>query len=269
MAYAATDVSGDPPPIPNVSRKEFADQRWWARDMERVFARQVGQMVTEHMAARWAAELATALYVSLSAAHATLLQLVGRPMTTDLARQLAWQMVVRADEYDDKPLALYERPMRAEWVPCEVQDVRPCSWRGGDDGNELLLFAFRGEPAGTVLSQRVPSRWLNGFAYQMGFTRRIIFDGDPRHFIGLRFWGYLQPQPDRSDVSFSSWELSNAFKEHNKDIIGKRMRFEVGEHRTRSKDGETWEEPRCPDTLAHLCWDCPKRRTECPASIRP
>ncbi len=248
---AAIETERPPPPSLKLDRIVAV-----ARDLEQMFQQDIGLEVTCAMAARWAYNVHLATDHSQRNLVATFQQYTGNQLTRALARVLAWQVASLGDRLDDGLLPAYARPTRPEWVACEINTVHNTVWRDGRRGVTLDLFALAGHPAGNVLQRKVPAAWLSWFAYQVGFTRAIQYDDDPRHFVGLRFWGFLQPKPESNDIDFTSWELSAAFKKHNKRIIKLRTRFD-------------YEKAECPLDLDHACWDCPHRRTTCPASPHP
>lgn len=241
------------PPLPRFKLKEVIAL---AKDLEPTFQSKVGQIVTDSLASRWAYEVHLATDHPLVNLTSTFQQYKGVPVSLALAKTLAWQVASRGNELDRGILLSYSRPTKPEWVACEISSISDAVWRETDLGTCFHLFALAGHPAGHVLQRKVPNTWLNWFAYQVGFSRAMVFDRDPRHFVGLRFWGFLKPKLDSPDVEFTAWELTPEFSKYNKAIIKLRTRFEHGK-------------VECPKAFDHLCWDCSVRRSECPASCRP
>jgi hypothetical protein len=55
---------------------------------------------------------------------------------------------------------------------------------------------------------------------------------------------------------FDSWELSPAFKKHNRSLIYLRTRYDTDEPKA-----------ECPHNYDHHCFECPARRDQCPATL--
>ena len=186
----------------------------------------------------------------------TMLQYVGQPLTRQLAETLAAQIGGRESDLANGPLIAYDRPVRDEWVAMEVRTTREALWRERFAGVEFGLRCFTGHPAGHLIRRKFPEGFLSYLAYQVGWSRRLQFDGDARHFIGLRLWGFLRPVPDSDEVQFDQWGLTPSFRKHNLQLIRLRTRYDV-------------EDPKaeCPNGLTNHCFDCAVTRTECQASL--
>jgi hypothetical protein len=240
------------PPLPRVSLDKIDAG---ARPIARAILLSAGECVTYAHVDRWAPVIAIALDRRVTESLTdTLSQFVGRPIFAELANQLAYQLVSRSDELDRGPLLPYQTTVRTEWVGLEVQNVAETVWREDRRGVMLKLFALTGHPAGYKLERKVPAKFLDFFAYQLGFSRRVTYDGDPRHFIGLRFFAYVTPTPE-GDMSFNTFEMTAKVKKLNSAVIKLRTRFE-------------FEKADCMHDYEHECWDCAVGRTECRASIR-
>ncbi len=219
------------------------------------FAPRRGQVLTSNLAALWAQEITYAEKGSDAFGdnlRYTLLQYVGQAIDDAFIHLLSRQIAARQKELRFHMLVAYTKPLAPEWVAMEVASLRPAAWRGDKPGVELVLEALTGHPAGHQLRHKVPRSWLSFLAYRVGFTKRMQYDDEPRLFVGLRFFGYLKPQPDSSELSFDEWHISARLKAHNTTIIRLRTRFE--------------HDVDCPNGFDHDCWACPKRISECPAS---
>lgn len=228
-----------------------------ARTIETAIAVRVGEVITETMALRWATLLMGLLQCpDVDVLTQTLFQYVGRTVDRRFARLLSLQLVGRERELALGPLVAYDRPVRAEWIALEIRKVTPCIWqdkRGARDGADLSMLVLSGHPAGHILLRKFPESWLNGFAYEVAFNRRLNYDGDIRHFIGMRFLGYLQPQ-EGQELVFVEWWVPEKLRKYNREIAKLRSRFDT-------------DDVECPREFEHPCFDCPVKRADCQGSI--
>ncbi len=234
-----------------------------------VFRIRIGEKVTPELAARWGDQTAMAIdwHEDVEPLYQTFLQYTGRDITDAFARLLAMQVSARRDELSRSPLVAFDRPTLAEWIAMEIKRVEEAEWvtkDGAKAGVELTMLVLSGRPAGHLLRRKFPATWLAGFAYQLGFSRKFQYDYDPRHFLGLRFWGFLQPQEDSQDLVFVDYAMGPKPKDetkkptgelvkHNRQIIKLRTRFDH-------------EAAECPFTRDHPCFDCEVKASQCIAS---
>ncbi len=244
------------PELPPLPYFRLTDVQFTTATLTRAFREYRDQRVTPALALRMAIDAGKALdgvpEVNL---HQTFIQYTGQVVDERLEGILAAQMAAREGELSRAPIVAYDRPTKPEWVAMEVVSVTPAVWRENEAGTIMGFKAMSGHPAGHLLKRKFPNPWLNFFAYQVGFSRRIEFDLDPRHFLGLMLWGYLVPVVDSPEIKFDDWDLSSAFKKHNLRVIRLRTRLD-------------YELADCPNGFDHHCFECPVGRDECPASCR-
>jgi hypothetical protein len=244
----------DLPPIPRLNVDKIVGR---ARALADYFSHLQGRQVSPVLAASTGAVIAR--HCGYPDAHncvQTMMQYVGETVTPELITMLSTQFAGREPDLASMPLVGYSRPERPEWIAMEVQTCQACTWRSSDPGVQFRLYCFNGHPAGHTVVRKFPEAFLHYFAYQVGWSRRTEFDGDARHFVGLRFWGYLVPVPDSDEVRFDDWGLTPAFKKHNRQLIALRTRYDVDEPKA-----------ECPRDYDHHCFECPVRKAECPATL--
>jgi hypothetical protein len=188
----------------------------------------------------------------------TIHQYCTKVLDDEFIRLLALQLVSRRDELKKGPLTLFSCPIKAEWVALELAGISESRWRDKEPGATLKLFAFSGHPAGHRLTKKVPERWLNFLAYQVGFTRRRRYEGFQWTLIGTRFWGYLVPDEKADILNFSAWFVTPAFLKMNREIIA---------FRTRHNQNTGVDKPECPHGHDWDCDQCPQKENACPGSI--
>lgn len=188
----------------------------------------------------------------------TLHQYRGRTLDDEFIRLLALQLVSRRDELRGGALTLFSKPIKEEWVALELTDVQEAAWREQERGALLKLFAFSGHPAGHCLQKKVPERWLNFLAYQVGFTRRRRYEDLPWTLIGTRFWGFLVPDEKADTLNFTAWFVTPAFLKMNREVIA---------FRTRHNQNTGVDKPGCPYEHNWDCDQCQHKESECPGSI--
>lgn len=196
----------------------------------------------------------------------TILQYEGRVLSARASQVIVRQLAARIDDLRKGPLQPFERPIRDEWVPMEVERMEPCLWKEEDEGYILHLFCLAGHPSGHLLQKKVPETWLAWLAYQIGFSRRLPYTYEPEMFIGLRFWGYLLAEESEGHgiLNFEKWDISPALRKYNRVIILRRSRLDLG-----LDDYD--EEGRklihsCPFDFEHYCSDCSVDVNDCVAS---
>lgn len=184
-------------------------------------------------------------------------------LLADEASTLARQWASRADEWYQGLILPYRGPTKAGWVCIEVVNTASVPWKSDKAGQLLTLYCLTGHPAGYVVEKKVPDAWLNYLAYQVGFSRKRVYDYDARHFLGLRFWAYLTPKDDTYDLQ--EWEVTPKLLARNREIIAKRMRHDL-EAPINDRQERAYEKAACPFDFDHYCFDCTKTCSECPAS---
>ncbi len=191
----------------------------------------------------------------------TLMQYEGRQLDDKWCDLLARQIVARQEELRAGVLHLFERPIRDEWVPMEIYEVEECEWRDRPEGQALTLYCLAGHPAGHRLVKRVPENFLAFLAYRVGFNRRMVYEHEPKCFVGFRLWGLLKV--GRGDeLDFEEWMVDSPMKKWNQTIHKRRSRFDV----------DTWQmsdaraaEYSCVYDEQHYCSECRRRVDECVA----
>lgn len=184
----------------------------------------------------------------------TLLQLVGRRPSRNQLKRLAWQLVGRQEELERRPLPIVDAPTANGWVAVKIDSITDIAWADDKAGYKLSLSALSGSPAGFKLSRSVPARWLTFIAYKIGYSRRMEYQDEPQHLIGLLLWAYVVSKPDGLDMV--SWNMDKHMSKHNKEILKLRNRFFLDNG------------PECPFELDTDCIDCTRLTHECQASIR-
>ncbi len=248
----------DLPPVPKVNIKKLELLR---SQFYQVTSKYLNCEITVQTASRMTYSIHMLLNerYSRDRVFQSLVQHTGTIITPKFAATLAMQLAARHTEMNNNILVLFDKPVRNEWVAFEVDKAVETVWQESQAGVDMTLMCLTGHPAGYRLNKKFPAKWLNYLAYQVGFNRRIQYDFDHRHFIGLRFWGYLFPKDE--DFDFSNWSVDNAMKKDNAIIIGRRNRYNI--------DFEYKEDSpkNCPYDLNTDCFSCRKLRTECSASL--
>ncbi len=245
------------PPIPRIAIDKI---RVLAHDLEQMFMFRLDETVTDALAVYWADQLALTLDYcgDLKRYRDTMLQYTGSKVTLAFCKRVSLQLAARQDELRKGPIIYFQRPTKAEWVPLEIQSLQTCMWhsKAGDRaGIEFVMLALGGHPAGHLLRRKFPLAWLGFMARKVGFGRRVQWDDEPQHFLGLRFFGFLKPREDSTDLEFSDWEVPPKLRKYNYQIIKLRTRFD-------------YELAECPRNLQHYCWQCPHKRSQCMASTQ-
>jgi hypothetical protein len=193
--------------------------------------------------------------------HQTLL-LQLRPVITD-----AWvwfigrQFAARSDELVVGPIMVFEQFALDEWLTVEISAAEPSIWKDNKPGFKLSVYILDGRPAGHILKRNFPASWLVGKAYEMGFTMRRQYDDDATELVGLRAEVFAVRDKESGEPTFEKWLVPSGIEKWNKEIITKRMRFDVF---TRSGDDP------CPYEYDHYCKECPASYIECHATyVRP
>ncbi len=227
-----------------------------AVDLADLFNVRLGQVVTHEISLRWAQEVAILLdcaKVQVNYLVETFRQYVGQKIDRPFVRLLSEQLAARERELETGPLMDFVQPTKTEWVPIEVLDVEQTSWRDNKPASLFTMRALGGHPAGHILRRKFPNSWLNFLAYRVGFSRRFLYDLEPRHFIGLRFWGYVVPQEGSTEIVFEDLNINPAFRKTNQQIIKLRTRFEH-------------DAAECPFDYHHTCFKCTVEKSQCPAA---
>jgi hypothetical protein len=251
-------MAGDRDSLPKLPRLKVDDIQLTRHSIQHLMRQRLGETLTPRTLTGIGQGIAEILD-SNKPEHViqTMIQYSGRALDQQLLDTLTGQIAGRESSLSEGPLVAYQRPTRAEWIAVEVQSLKPVLWQEDKPGVQFMLHCFNGHPAGHQVKHRFPESFLYYFAYRLGFSRRVEFDGDARHFIGLRFWGFMRPLPDSEEVRFEEWDLCPAFRKHNRGIIYLRTRHDA-------------ENPKaeCPHDYEHHCFECSVRRTECRASCQ-
>lgn len=186
---------------------------------------------------------------------ATLLQYVGKVMTSRTVNIIARQMAGRFDALFVMPLQSFQAIV-AGWTAFEIIDAVPSPWRETDYGHKYTLYALTGGMAGTTFDKKFPDTWIRGLAYRLGYSRRTVYADDGRDLTGFRLWANVvvserDPRvPDLSDVAADAQTLK-----HNKAIVRRRTRL----------DRES-EVNLCDLEYDHPCNECQVSAHVCPAA---
>lgn len=187
----------------------------------------------------------------------TLLQYAGRRVDDRLKDMISRQLAARMKELEHGPIQMFSDPVISEWVPMEVFRVVECPWRDNALGCRLKLYCLSGRPAGSFLYKKFPESWMAYFAYRLGFSRRVQYDYNLSHFIGLRFWGYVvSVELSDGKLDFEDWKLDSGMSKHNKTIIAKRTRFDIDPDKLGVNSS-------CAFDFDHYCHECPKSIHSC------
>jgi hypothetical protein len=196
----------------------------------------------------------------------TLQQYIGKALTPQWCQLLSRQLTARASELAIRPLLPFDRPLQSEWVPVEIVKTTATMWNDTKPGQLLTFFCLAGSPAGYSLKRKFPTRWLAWLAYQVGFSRRAMYQDEPHTFIGLRVWAHITPSSnEHQTMDILDWKVSPEMLKHNKLIVRRRLRFDVEPGYTRSGDPSP---ANCPFDFDHFCHECPKFPSDCEASYR-
>lgn len=196
----------------------------------------------------------------------TLMQYLGKPLTPTWCQLLSRQVGARYEEMLARPLMPFDRPTRIEWVPIEIVKLTETTWNETKSGQQLTFFCLAGSPAGYTLKRKFPTRWLAWLAYQIGFSRRVMYQDDPQIFIGMRVWANIAPATDpQQTMDIVGWDVSPAMKKHNRVVAYRRLRFDLPP--SVKRDGEPGP-GACPFDLDSYCTACMKTAKECVASYR-
>jgi hypothetical protein len=184
----------------------------------------------------------------------TLLQLIGhRPSKPQMTR-LGWQLVGRQEEMDRRPIPMVDTPAANGWVAVRIDSMSDISWSDDKPGYSLNMFVLSGSAAGFTIKRNVPAGWTRFIAYKVGFSRRMEYQDEPKHLIGLVLWAYAVSKPE--GLEMTAWNIDDKMLKHNKAILKLRNRhfFDDG--------------PECPFELDTECVECTRLTHECQASIR-
>lgn len=243
--------------LPAVPKVKLADVLIDGSTVISLLRRKLQQELTEDLASYLANGIAEALeHGATPNIFETLLQYRGQIIDSRFCSTIGMQFAARQEELYKGFLLKFDRPLKKEWVAIEIVDIVETPWisrRGTEGGAELFMVALTGHPAGHPLRRKFPLRWLNGFAYKLGFSRRTPYDQEIRHFVRMHFWGYLAPQ-EGNEIVFEDVAIPSRELKHNKHIIKLRTRFD-------------YEKAECHLNHQHLCWECPESRKTCSASI--
>ncbi len=241
------------PPLPTINVDKLART---AQDLRELFEVRIGQVVTHEMGLRWARDVSVLLDLpskSVNNLVETFRQYVDTKVDRPFVSLLADQLAARERELTTGPLIGFVQPTKREWVPVEVLNVTSDVWRDDKPASLFVMRALGGHPAGHILTRKFPNTWLNFLAYRVGFSRRIQYDFESRHFIGLRFWGFVVPQEGSTEIVFEDLNISPSFKKANQRIIKLRTRFD-------------YEAAECPNDFQHTCFECTIEKSQCPAA---
>jgi hypothetical protein len=188
----------------------------------------------------------------------TLQQYMGEKLSARTISLIASQLAARHDELVSGPIAKFSiANVMQEWVSLEILGLQQAVWRETKPGIQLKLECLSGTPAGHIFDRKLPLNWLNFLAYQIGFSRRMVYpDDQPWLFQGLQFWGSMVKLDDKLELDFVDFAVSNGMKKYNKDILKLRLRYEL--------DGDI----ECPREFTHECSSCQVSFKECPAAPR-
>lgn len=207
--------------------------------------------ITAESSRRSANSISTLLDLPFDTVAQTLWQYVDKPFQPTM---LAWQLAGRHWELHLGPLLPYSSPVRSEWLPMRIDNTTDTVWKESKPGQALSLFIAGGHPAGHYLLKKVPQSWLGFLAYRIGYTRRRLYDDNPKNLRGLWFFGYASPDSEGASLDFSEWALSPEMKAYNSIIVGLRTRFDH-------------DKSECPFDYGHDCVDCPHTTQQCVASV--
>lgn len=199
----------------------------------------------------------------------TLSQYEGTKISNDFANTVSWQLAARWDELNLGVLTQFQHVIKPEWALLKIAGTANTTWKDvADAGQTLRIKALTGHAAGHILAKKVPNTWLRWLAYQIGFSRRLLYTDDPWLFTGLELWGYLCPNPQQpANAEFSEWQVNPAIKKSNQLIIERRLRFELKEpSNPTNRVGEAYERAQCPFDYNFDCNKCHRTNKDCYAA---
>jgi len=195
----------------------------------------------------------------------TLAQYTNQKLDDDLIAYLARQFIARRAELTQGPILKSAGFSQPEWVPYEITRLVPDVWKSGHPAQVLSLYALHGTPSGKVFEKKMKESWLSMFAYKVGYNRRLIYPDMPQQLLGLRFWAFMQPDPeDPKQLLFKELGMDPRMKKANQIIIRRRNRLDLELDET-DKEGDP-KEWACPKALDIYCEGCPQKLTSCSAS---
>lgn len=254
------------PPVPRWKLDELLGVQ---ADLYRLFLSCEGKVLLDHQLPGWAQQIAMAMkwLGPVEPIRDTLQQYLGKTIDKRVARVLSFTFAAREHELHRGPIPALGNPMVPEWVAVEILDVQETTWAskaGIVAGAEFTMLAMTGRCAGQILQRKFPVAWLGYLAYQVAFSRRIQYDYNPKHFLGLWFWGYVQPRDDdwqfidiavgpRTNRKGEDAKPGGPILKRNRTIVALRTRFEHGK-------------VDCPEGFDHDCFDCTVDKMHCPAT---
>lgn len=191
--------------------------------------------------------------IPLSVVYSSLLPYTDQPMSEDQALSLAYQMGGRMTELEVGPISPHLEPEFSQWLGVEVVEMQPCEWKDGRAAQLMHLRCFIGHMAGRTLVRKVPETYLRGMAYEVGFSRKFVYDDRPELFIGLAFWAFLRVT-EGEDYRVEAYEMNSQMNKRNKQIIKMRLRNMI----------DLPEDP-CPINYEWECEEC--ENVDCPANF--
>jgi hypothetical protein len=220
----------------------------------------VGTMLTVPTC-KWLASSINSHFTDVEWEHVfqTLLQYAGQLLSPELSLMLSRQFAARVDELREGVLLKTEVPSHPAWILLEIINVDEALWKKDKKGVLLSLYCLTGQTAGVIIKKTVPEKWLAWLAYQIGFTRRITYDYDPRYLLFLRFWGHVIPLEGGKDLDFDEWNMDSNCLQSNKIKIKLRARLDFD---IRSQD------TTCKNGMDCYCWECPYTRLECDGATK-
>lgn len=236
-----------PPPLPTGVR--LGDLSLIAWRCEQAIEREAlsNTHMTPHLAEKLAPTLSGITSTPPVYLYQSLLSHDGKRLSVELCQYLGRQLAGRRTELRNGPIAPCVSPRTNGWIIVQVVGVKEAAWGDRGLGYQLSLACRYGPPSGVTLQRKVPAGYLRWFAYQVGFTRRMAYNDDPRVFMGLMFWVYTTVLPDGEGYEIEACDASSALRKHNTEIIKKRLRFYV-----------TMRDDPCPYTLPNDCANCAK-----------
>ena len=189
--------------------------------------------------------------------YPTILQYESQVMTAKTADLLSRQIAARLLELEARVVPVFQYIVVPEWTPLEIIAIKDAVWRDTEKGQQFSFLCLSGTAAGHVLVKKFPEKFLSYLAYQIGFSKRMNYNFEPKVFLGLRISGLLVPsQREEGQTDISEWQISKNMKKRNVDILKLRTRYDK-----LHKEG-----PECPSGLDNDCIDCMKNSNACPAS---
>lgn len=221
-----TSLQSERPALPRwrLDRDEHEALRLYRK----VLLRWMGERLTTEISAVLMDDLSDAMELrkseQLAALADTLLQYHGLILDMPTLRRMAMQCTCNRKMLEDgQPLRRFTGVLQPEWVPFQIVDLQPCQF-GAKPGMQLDLLVIGGAYAGFPAEKKCPTRFLARMAYDIGFSKRLLYD-EPSDLLGLKFAGYILPTQE-PELHFEYYAITSPMARENRQTIKQRKEEE-------------------------------------------